>query len=300
MTTTQTSIESFARGVAALASAATPSEVFKALLEASRNAGPRAAVYLVRQGRIRGWGAVGYPAPAVATLRRHDAPVADGWLGRLAASGSAVDPSGAGAPALGLPRPAACAGEALSVGGRAIALVVIERGAAEGPWAPELLAVFARVAQLRLELDLARRRIAAGATPESSVAPPPDATPIPAISELALHVPAAGGAPVETLHGSLAPGITSDATVDPQFDRARRYARLVATDIRLYNEDAVASGRRQGDLVSRLGDQIGRGREAFLKRHGDLGPTALDVFHEACVEVLAGGDASLLPRPSIE
>jgi hypothetical protein len=82
---------------------------------------------------------------------------------------------------------------------------------------------------------------------------------------------------------------------DSRRDEARRFARLIATDIRLYNEEAVVLGRRQGDLLRRLQDPIARGREAFVRRFGDLGDDGLRLLHESCVQVLAGGDDALLP-----
>ena len=93
-------------------------------------------------------------------------------------------------------------------------------------------------------------------------------------------------------------GAAEPAVDEKRLEAARRYARLVATDIRLYNEEAVMQGRRGGDLVQRLGDQIGRGKETFLRRHGSLGPTGLEILHEAYVQVLAGGDEALMP-PSV-
>jgi hypothetical protein len=83
-------------------------------------------------------------------------------------------------------------------------------------------------------------------------------------------------------------------------DAARRYARLVATDIRLYNEEAVVLGRRNGDLLDRLGDQIDRGKETFLRRHNDLGPAGIELLHEAFVQVLAAGDGKLIPPSTLE
>ena len=97
----------------------------------------------------------------------------------------------------------------------------------------------------------------------------------------------------------MAPADTTESP-SPKLDAARRYARLVATDIRLYNEEAVAQGRKQGDLADRLGEHLGRGKETFLKRHGDLGPTGLELLHDAYVQVLAGGDASLLPEATLQ
>jgi len=77
--------------------------------------------------------------------------------------------------------------------------------------------------------------------------------------------------------------------------RALPYARLVATDIRLYNEEDVILGRRQGDLAERLGEHLDKGEETFMRRHGDLGHEGREILHDAYVQVLAGGDAELIP-----
>jgi hypothetical protein len=78
-------------------------------------------------------------------------------------------------------------------------------------------------------------------------------------------------------------------------DEARRYAKLVATDVRLYNEEAVILGRQHGDLADRLWVHLQRGREAFLRRFPDLGSEeGLALLHDAYVQVLAGGDSALL------
>jgi hypothetical protein len=58
-------------------------------------------------------------------------------------------------------------------------------------------------------------------------------------------------------------------------------------------------GRRHGDLVDRLGDNLDRGKETFLRRHGDLGPRGLEILHDAFVQVLAAGEERLLPRTAL-
>jgi hypothetical protein len=75
---------------------------------------------------------------------------------------------------------------------------------------------------------------------------------------------------------------------------AMRYARLIATDIRLYNEDAVVAGQKSGDLGTRLGEHLKRGKDTFVRRYGEMGPEGLEILHEAYVQVLAGGNADLL------
>ena len=71
----------------------------------------------------------------------------------------------------------------------------------------------------------------------------------------------------------------------------------MATDIRLYNEEAVMLGRRNRDLVHRLGDQLDRGEETFGRRFADLGDEGLGLLRDAYIQVLAAGDPSLLSRP---
>jgi hypothetical protein len=103
--------------------------------------------------------------------------------------------------------------------------------------------------------------------------------------------PAAAAATELAPWGGVAAGT---AEADPRREEARRFARLVATDIRLYNEEAVVVGRRQRDLTRRLGEQLQRGREAFSQRFPDLGADGLKLLDDAYVQVLAGGDASLI------
>ena len=81
---------------------------------------------------------------------------------------------------------------------------------------------------------------------------------------------------------------------------ARSRNDQVATDIRLYNEEAVMLGRRHGDLVERLGRHLGQGKETFLRRHGSMGPAALQILHEAYVQVLAAGNAEIMPASALD
>jgi hypothetical protein len=67
------------------------------------------------------------------------------------------------------------------------------------------------------------------------------------------------------------------------------YARLLVSDIRLYHEEDVILGRRQGDLARRLGGAIERARELYRRRFQDEGP-----FDRELVAILAGGDPTRL------
>jgi len=75
---------------------------------------------------------------------------------------------------------------------------------------------------------------------------------------------------------------------------ARRYARLLVSEIKLYNEGAVRMGRERRDLLQRLKPEIDRARVLYEERIS-VGIGARDMyFHQELLQTLAGGDQSLL------
>lgn len=79
-------------------------------------------------------------------------------------------------------------------------------------------------------------------------------------------------------------------------DAARRYARLLLSEIRMYNEPLVDAGRRSRDLLTRLGGEIEHARRLYEAR---VPPTLLgrsDYFDQELVRTLADGDRALLGR----
>jgi hypothetical protein len=75
---------------------------------------------------------------------------------------------------------------------------------------------------------------------------------------------------------------------------ARRFARLLISEIKLYNEQKVAEGRVEHDLYERLREYIDRSREMYDKRVRSEVATRYDYFHGELVNTLAEGDASKL------
>jgi hypothetical protein len=88
------------------------------------------------------------------------------------------------------------------------------------------------------------------------------------------------------------------AAVSPEeqkaHDDAKRFARLVVSEIKLYNEAKVAEGRRQKDLYERLKEDIERGRQMYQDRVPPHVRDATNYFFDELVRILAGGDASAL------
>lgn len=75
---------------------------------------------------------------------------------------------------------------------------------------------------------------------------------------------------------------------------ARRYARLLVSEIKLYHEAAVVTGRHEHDLATRLGGEIARARVLYEQRVPVHVRERADHFHDELVRTLANGDASLL------
>ena len=75
---------------------------------------------------------------------------------------------------------------------------------------------------------------------------------------------------------------------------ARRFARLLVSEIKLYNEPKVQEGRSKGDLYDRLRDDIDRSRQMYDKRVAPPVAARHDYFHQELVNTLAEGDPAKL------
>jgi len=83
---------------------------------------------------------------------------------------------------------------------------------------------------------------------------------------------------------------------------AKRFARLLVSEIELYNRTKVADGRKNRDLYKRLKSDIDRSRQTFEKRFGKVLSNQIDYLHDELVKNLAANDSSVLgpeyPGPS--
>jgi hypothetical protein len=78
---------------------------------------------------------------------------------------------------------------------------------------------------------------------------------------------------------------------------AKRYARLLVSEIKLYNEAAVRVGRENRDLLHRLRPEIERARKLYEERVPARAGAHDTYFHQELVQTLADGDAALLGGP---
>jgi hypothetical protein len=88
--------------------------------------------------------------------------------------------------------------------------------------------------------------------------------------------------------------IEVSAEEKPMHIEARRFARLLVSEIKLYNEQKVQEGQAQGDIYERLREDIDRSRQMYDKRAAAAVAARYDYFHQELIKTLAGGDSDKL------
>jgi hypothetical protein len=85
---------------------------------------------------------------------------------------------------------------------------------------------------------------------------------------------------------------------------AKRFARLLVSEIKLYNEHHVLEGRENRDLYIRLKRDIDRSREMYEKRVSVQVSRRVDYFHDEIIRILGDNDPLTLgsdyPGPRVE
>ena len=231
---------------------------------------PRALLFVVRGDRVRGWKASGVTS-LPGEFSKVDLPLASvGPFQRAVESAAPVDVSvrslgpdtGGALSWLEVDADAAGLVVPLSVDGQIVALLYADDAGepareVPGSW-PESVQLLARHASRVLEVLTARRAAAARAA-----APP-------------------------------SPAVPASVNQGMSLEEARRYARLVVSEVKLYNEHAVRLGREAHDLRTRLADPIARARRLYDERVPAMLPGREECFEQELQQTLAGGDPSML------
>ncbi len=161
-----------------------------------------------------------------------------------------------------------------------------------------------RAAAIRAGGDEVRERAGVPPVRPAAPAPPPPPPPPPLAAS---HAPEGDGASTVMFRpGAMPfqaprpapPPPPQPAAAAPEdqkaHDEAKRFARLVVSEIKLYNEAKVAEGRRQRDLYERLKDDVERGRQMYHDRVAPSVRDSTNYFFDELVRILAGGDAGAL------
>lgn len=245
------------------------SDVLGSLIASAGAEAPRVALFVVNGSELRGWKSTGFSTPA-ASLQ---ASVKDeGLLGEALRRREPVvtaDGTGPAAPAFAsLTAGRAAMAVPLLVGAQPVAVLYADDSsdgtpAAPASW-PEAIQILGRHASVILAHLTAARAAEAMRRSSSPTASQPT-----------------GGAPAGEDGNS-----------------ARRYARLLVSEIKLYNEAAVSVGRQKRDLLARLKPEIERARSLYTQRISPAVDSRGALFQQELVHTLADGDASLLGNPA--
>jgi hypothetical protein len=96
--------------------------------------------------------------------------------------------------------------------------------------------------------------------------------------------------------GQSAASVPGSETEQRAHNDARRFARLLVSEIKLYNAAKVNDGRRNYDLYERLKDEIDRSRKVYDKRVSPTVAARFDYFYDELVQTLAEGDPAKLGK----
>jgi hypothetical protein len=251
--------------VRAFSQARTLTDTLALLMTSAAVEASRVAVLLVQGGRLRIWRLAGFP-PGLGDDAAPDdwGSVAEAW--RTNAAVMSGRPGGWAAPAFaGLPEGREGVAVPLVLCGDVVAVLYADQGGdrAEPPspaWT-DMIELLARYTSVGLEALTAFKTARALTARQDDAASP-----------------------------------TAGSGEGPSDDdgAARRYARLLVSEIKLYHEAAVVAGRRDRDLLARLGEEIARARVLYEERVPAAVRQHADYFHDELVRTLANGDASLL------
>jgi hypothetical protein len=111
--------------------------------------------------------------------------------------------------------------------------------------------------------------------------------------EIAFEEPSAAAKP-QPAAAPPAPAAAAPEADSEEHEEARRFARLLISEIKLYNEEKVTTGRKKCDIYNRLKDDIERSFKVYKERIPAGVMAQRDYFYEELVTNLAGGIASAL------
>ena len=264
-------VERLLGAVNAIDDARSLSDTLTSVTHAAATVAPRAALFIVADGvngqDLQGWQAAGFDKDSPASLRFSGGDrAARGLLDLAVSSGRAVSTAAAQAPSFAsLPQHRAGLAVPITVGGRSVAVLYADDAPALEPEAPacwpEAIQVLAAHASACLE------RITAVRTTQ-------------AMQQMSSP-------------GAARPAVTGVAG-NEEDSSARRYARLLVSEIKLYNEAAVRTGREKRDLLNRLAPEIERARRLYEERVSPSIGARATYFQQELVHTLADGDSALL------
>lgn len=264
-------------------------DILRALLDGAAKFSGRAALFVIRGGTATGWQARGFDDDD--GIKKFSVETSDGLASRavqdrMPAAAAAAEFDSKFVSVVGNPTDGNAVVLPLVVKEKVAALVYADAGTGDGSLDPSALHLLVRSAGQWLEL-LALRKAggAPAAEPEREAQPEPPPQ-----------------APVRAAEPPPPPPPPPPAREEPSIPaedqevhkKAKRFAKLLVDEIKLYNQAKVAEGRQKRDLYDRLKEDIEKSRSTYEKRYGQTPAASGDYFNQEVIRILAENDASLL------
>lgn len=262
----------------AIQESASQAEILRHLLEGAARFCGRAAIFVIKTGTMTGWQGIGFENnDEVKSFNLSaSAGLADRAIqGRAPVSGKAEEFDSGFVSTLTAPVDGNCAVLPLVVKEKVAALIYADAGKIPDNTVDlSALTLLCRYTALWLELVALRK---AGVT-----APAEEG-----------HVHAAAPAPP----APVVPEADAAAMATPDDDahkKARRFAKLLVDEIKLYNQNKVTEGKQNHDLYDRLREDIEKSRAAYDKKFSGTPASSANYFTQELIRVLADNDVTLM------
>jgi hypothetical protein len=260
---------------AAIQDSGTQSEILRHLLEGEARFAGRVALFVVKGSTVNGWQGIGFDdneAIKSLSLSTSSGLVGKAVQSRNIAGGATHEFEPGFVASLKFPADDQCLVLPLVVKDKVAAVIYADGGTAKGGTLDASgLQTLTRFAALWLEVTAMRK---AGGTPAEETS---QAQPAVAMAATAAASPAAAVSEEEELH-----------------KKARRFAKLLVEEIRLYNQPKVDEGRQHKDLYDRLKVDIEKSRATYDKRYAESPVATADYFTQELIRILADNDVSLM------
>jgi hypothetical protein len=266
--------EQISASLASIQDAGSQAEILRKLLDGAAQFAPRVALFVVRTGSVTGWQGAGFDddgAISGANLAVSSPLVARSMQGFSAIEGAAGEFDPSLIKRVKPPADGRCAVLPLVVKDKIAALLYADSGiAGERTIETGPLSSLIRFAGVWLELSALRR---SERVPGDEPQPAAEAVPAPA---------------------TISPPEKSRESDSEISKKARRFAKLLVEEIKLYNQSKVKEGRENRDLYERLREDIEKSRATYEKRYGPAVAASGEYFNQELVRILADNDIKLM------
>lgn len=272
-------------------------DILKAMLDGAAQFTARAALFVVKAGNLTSWQARGFTND----VRGVNISGSSGLAGRALSdkepvSAAAVEFDSAFIGTYGNPADGNAHLHPLVVRDKVAAILYTDAGtASEGASDQSAVRVLVRSASSWLEIIALRK--SGGAAVESAPEPVAAAAAAPAPTPPVTAAPEPPPPPPPAPSASPSPAPATDG-LSPEdqevHKKAKRFAKLLVDEIKLYNQAKVSEGRQNKDLYSRLKEDIDKSRATYEKRYGATVAAGAGYFNAEVIRILADNDPSAL------